>query len=286
MSIKSAIKWLAGVALVGVVFLISVAFFGSWWRADSLPTAEEWSAFFGASALAAILLAYRQVKQVDESNRELILSNKHARLVNVESVRPRVQVALETDRIVKRVRGGRQEAQAYVSIKNIGVSPARNVRLAVTPSFTSLEIFFNPNMMAEYLEKMNAVFAGDVYYSHIRPGASYIWFLGRLPELFDDETGLPRRYTVTASYEGDPSYGAFSDEFVLDLDIEKHIEAPVDPLVRIGKDLEFVGKQLEGIQGVAKRGISISSGTRAFVEGVVEEWKLRADRANGKWRKR
>lgn len=40
------------------VFCLSVALFGSWWRFPNMPTAEEWSAFFGASALVALVFAW------------------------------------------------------------------------------------------------------------------------------------------------------------------------------------------------------------------------------------
>lgn len=36
------------------LFCVGVAVWGSWWRFPNMPTAEEWSALFGASALVAL----------------------------------------------------------------------------------------------------------------------------------------------------------------------------------------------------------------------------------------
>ena len=48
------------------------------------------------------------------------------------------------------------------------------------------------------------------------------------------------------------------ETFVLDLDVEKRIELPVDPLVRIGKDIEAVGTELKAIKGVVPKKLTLS----------------------------
>jgi hypothetical protein len=240
------------------LFVASVAIWGSWWRFPAMPTAEEWSAFFGASALVALGFAWYQIRQVDQSNKALIASNELARQVNIEAVRPRVQVALEADRFVQKDRGAPVKGTLYIAVRNIGVSPARDVRLSVSPPFTSLEKFFNPGMMGEHFAEVNKAFNGEVHFRTLNPGNTYIWFLGRVPGLFDGGSEVPRRWEVETEYTGTASPEPFRETFVLDLDIEKRIELPVDPLVRIGKDIEVVGSHLKAIKGAVPKKLALS----------------------------
>lgn len=245
-------------AVIGAFFLlcVSVAVWGPWWRIEGMPSPEEWSAFFGASALVALLFAWYQVRQVDQSNKALIASNELARQVNLETVRPRVQVSIEAKRSVTKVRGMPVRGTVHIAVQNTGASSANNVRLHVSPPFTSLETFFQPGMMPAHFADVNAFFDGSVRFSTLTPGKTYIWFLGRAPELFHDETGIPRRWHVEVEYSGTASGEHFHDTFTLDMDVEKRIELPVDPLDRIGKDLEVVGGELGKITSAVSRGFS------------------------------
>jgi len=249
------------------LFCGSVALWGSWWRSPGMPTAEEWSALFGVSALIALAFAWYQIRQVDQSNRALIASNQLARQVNLEAVRPRVQVALEASRSVTKNRGGPVEGTLYIAVRNIGVSPAHDVRLRVSPPFTSLEKFFKPGMMEEHFSEVNKAFNGEVHFPTLHPGNTYIWFLGRAPAVFDDTTGAPRRWEVEAVYAGTASAVAFHDNFVLDLDVEKRIELPVDPLIRIGKDIEVVGNQLAALKKALPDELALSGDTITALRG-------------------
>lgn len=232
-----------------------------------MPTAEEWSALFGASALVALAFAWYQIRQVDQSNRALIASNELARQVNVEAVRPRVQVALEVNRSVQKDRGAAVTGRLYIAVRNIGVSPACNVRLSVSPPFTSLEKFFKPRMMGEHFAEVNGAFNGEVHFRTLNPGNTYIWFLGRVPELFEGNSGVPRRWEVKTEYTGTASREPFHETFVLDLDIEKLIELPVDPLVRIGKDIEVVGSHLKAIRRIVPRKLTLSDDSFEALRG-------------------
>ncbi|PFG16693.1 hypothetical protein ATK74_1245 [Propionicimonas paludicola] len=223
-----------------------------------MPTAEEWSAVFGASALVALGFAWYQIRQVDQSNRALIASNELARQVNIEAVRPRVQVALKVDRFVPKRRGEPAEGQLNIAVRNIGSSPAHDVRLNVSPPFTSLETFFKPGMMAKHFAEVNDAFNGEVHFRTLNPGNTYIWALGRVPELFKDGSGVPRHWEVEAEYTGTASPEPFRETFVLDLDVEMRIELPVDPLVRIGKDIEVVGNELEAIRHLVPTKLTLS----------------------------
>lgn len=261
-------------------FCVSVALWGSWWRFPNMPSAEEWSAIFGASAVIALGFAWYQIRQVDQSNKALISSNELARQVNLEAVRPRVQVALEASRFVSKHRGTPVEGTLYIAVRNIGVSPAHDVRLSVSPPFTSLDKFFKPGLMDEHFAEVNKAFNGEMHFRTLHPGNTYIWFLGRAPALFEDTTGVPRRWEVEANYTGTASTVPFYDKFVMDLDVEKRIEMPVDPLTRIGKDIEVVADHLAGIKKAFPHEFALSDDTIAALRGP--RIKMRTGAARGK----
>jgi hypothetical protein len=211
-----------------------------------MPTAEEWSAIFGATAFIALWFAWYQIKQVDSSNKELVAANDAARLVNLETIRPRVQVALSPFRAVSKTRGQPARGALHIELTNTGTSPARNLRLTVDPPFTSLPKFFKPGLMDDHLVEINRFFKGSVVFHDLNPGVPYLWYLGEVPDLFDDSTG-PRTYRVTAEYEASTTSQPYVDVFVLDFDVEKKREVAIDPLIRIGRDLEVVGDRLATI---------------------------------------
>ncbi|WKT89086.1 hypothetical protein QYR02_16865 [Microbacterium maritypicum] len=226
------------------LFLISVGLFGSWWRLPHMPTAEEWSALFGASALGALFFAWHQIRQVDQSNRELIRTNELARRANVEAIRPRVQVSLDVARTVWKRRSGTVEGNMYITVRNSGPTPAQEVRLTVDNPFDSLDAFFHGGKRAEVMNELNQVFDGTVRFSTLRPGAKYIWFLGRAPEIFD-ESNTVRRWRVEARFRSTAVTEEHVDVSELDLDLEKRLEIEENPLKRIGRDLEVVGDHLK-----------------------------------------
>lgn len=250
------------------LFCVSVAAWGSWWRFDGMPTPEEWSALFGASALVALAFAWYQIRQVDQSNRELIASNEVARQVNVELVRPRVQVTFDSRRIARKERGAPLAGTVFLAVENIGTSPALDVRLSFNTPFTALEEHFNPGMMALQMSKINSVFDGTVSFETLNPGKKYIWSVGKAPEFFDEDNALPRKWEVKAEYRGTTTRQAFRETLILDRDLERHLQFPIDPLERIGKDLENIGKELEGIKGT-------SHGDFTFLGGVISETQER-----------
>lgn len=244
------------VCVIGLVlgcFVVSALIFGPWWRIRNLPTPEEWSALFGASALVALGLGWYQIRQVDRSNRELIASNELARQVNLETIRPRVHVYLHADRHVGKKRGGPSQGTVYIALANTGASQARNVRLTVEPPFDSLDEFFVLDGRARHFAEVNGVFDGTVRFDSIKPGASYVYFLGRTPELFEAEATVPQRYEITATYNGTGSQPAYRDMFTIDFAIERHLERPVDGLTRIGRDLEVIGDKIENLRQSANR---------------------------------
>jgi hypothetical protein len=245
---RNSVLGATGAVLLAACFMISVMLWGSWWRVTDMPRAEEWSALFGASALAALGFAWYQIRQVDKSNQALITSNAETRQVNVEAVRPRVQVYLEMERVMRKQRGQAPHSNIFVAVRNVGPSPALDVRLSVNPPFVSLEEFFLPGGMVRHLTEMNDAFSGNVQFPKLHSGNPYIWFIGRTPETIDDESSNPRRWVVTAEYGSSVIPTLFSETFVIDLDVEYRMARPEDPLLRIGKDIEVVGERLDAIR--------------------------------------
>ncbi len=238
---------LGGVVVAFALFCLSVALFGSWWRFPNMPTAEEWSAFFGASALLALFFAWYQVRQVDQSNRALIASNDQARLVNIEQIRPRVRAYFDVDRSATKRRGDPSRGSIYVAVENFGPNAATNVRLSVDEPFQSLDVFFKPGRMESHLNGLKEIFNGSVYFDTLLPGRKYVWFLGSVPELMDDTTLKVRSYNVTVHYDGVAGGPPYEEAFRLDLDLERNLERPVKPLDRIGKDLEVIGDKIDAV---------------------------------------
>ena len=72
---------------------------------------------------------------------------------------------------------------------------------------------------------------------------------GYAPALLDDTTLQTRQYRVKAEYAGTALANGYVEEFLLDLDIERNLAQRVDPLERIGKDIEVLADKLEAIKG-------------------------------------
>ncbi|WP_137843748.1 hypothetical protein [Microbacterium sp. 2FI] len=243
-----------------------------------MPTAEEWQALFGATVLGALAFTWYQIRQVDSSNRELVHANERTRQANLEISRPRVQVYLQMDRQVSKSRGQPLEGTMFLAVRNSGRSPALNVRLSVDIPFTSIDGFFKPGMMPTHFAKVNSVFDGTVRFPVMNPDAAYVWFFGRVPRIFDVAPGVPRRYEVTVTYDSSAGQ-SYKEQMVLDLDVERQLELPVPPLLRIGKDIEVVGDHLKSIS----RSVTTASRATAStpVAPVVRVRRPRLRRGSG-----
>lgn len=237
----------SGVILLFALFCVSVAILGSWWHFPNMPTPEEWSAFFGASALVALAFAWYQLRQVDQSNRELVASNDATRRLAAEQIRPRVRVYLDVVRIATKKRGDPARGSIYVTVRNFGPTPATNVKLTLDTHFVSLDHFFKPGMMQNHLDEMSSVFDGSSRFDTLLPEKEYVWFLGLAPDLLDDTTLATRQYRIRAEYSATATDDSYDEEYLLDRDVERNVAQPVDPLERIGKDIEVLADKLQGI---------------------------------------
>jgi hypothetical protein len=241
-----ALTIVGAIVIAFALFCVSAAILGPWWRFENMPSAEEWQALFAATVLGALAFTWYQIRQVDSSNRELVQANELTRQANLEISRPRVQVYLQMDRRVSKSRGLPLEGTMFIAVRNSGRSPALNVRLLVDTPFTSMKEFFKPGMMPIHFAKVNSVFDGTVRFPVMNPDATYVWFFGQVPRIFEMTPGVPRRYAVTVMYDSSAGQ-SYEEQMVLDLDVEKQLELPVPPLVRIGKDIEVVGDHLKSI---------------------------------------
>jgi hypothetical protein len=255
-------------ALLGL--RVSVLLFGSWWRYEGAPTADEWSAFFGAFVVVGLVFAWYQLRQVDQSNRELADSNEEVRRVNLELVRPRVLAEFDYERALFKSRQAEFTGSILVTISSTGASTAHDVAVSVTPPLQSLPRFFKPEKMEEYLAGVNQKFDGSVLFPQLTPGQRHGYFLGRFPDLTNDESGLPRRYTVTVTYTDAARINNFAESFTLDLDANRSIEVRTDPVVRLGKDVEVVGDQLKLIQKELRSGVGAQRGNAEAIERLAQ----------------
>lgn len=188
-------------------------------------------------------------------------------------------MALEPTRFVSKVRGGPVEASLFVVVRNLGSSPALDLRLRVSPPFTSLERFFKPGMMGEHFAEVNRVFNGEVHFRVLNPGKNYVWYLGNAPDIFQTSDAVPRRWEVHAEYSGTASPSPFHETYVIDLDVEKRIELPVDPLVRIGKDIEVVGDKLERIRKAIPGELNLSEASVDALRSATSATRPRTGRS-------
>lgn len=248
---RTRLAILALLVAVALLFLaLTVRMWGSWWRVPNFPYADEWSALFGVSAVVAVIFTGYQIRQVDASNHEVSQSNEALRVMNRESIRPRVLVDLTFNRAIRKQRGMPLEGGIYLTVTNIGATTASRVRLSVDVPFDGLDQHFVNDEAGRrrHFAALNGYFDGTVVFQTLAPGKRYTFFLGRFPDTIDDTTGVPRRYRVKATYEDTILNDSYSDEYVLDLDLDKQLELAVDPLARLGKDLEVVGEELRKIR--------------------------------------
>lgn len=236
----------AASAILLAALKLSVVFFGSWWRWGGMPTPDEWSAILGFSAVIALVLAWYQIRQVDVSNRALVDSNAETQRINLEMVRPRVQVSLMARQSVRKQRGFPAGGNLFVSLENVGMGTARNLKMKVDIPFDSLDQFFLEGKREQHFANVNKNFEGICTFQIVVAGKRFIWFLGRAPELLDESNGAPQRYRVDVEYE-DIAGHLFKESFSLDLQAEKNVLAEIDPLERIGRDIEVVGDQLKQV---------------------------------------
>ncbi|WP_313356205.1 hypothetical protein [Microbacterium sp.] len=225
-----------------------------WWRWDGWPTAAEWQAWwaFGGVLVAAVLLyvAWKQLGGLAESNRELKRSNELLTASNKEISRPVVIIEYALERHAQRdYSNSSGDSTVYVVVRNVGASPARDVRLTGSPAFQRA----GGRVTQDSIDALNDLFSGARPIKMLTPGQE-------LKYAFDDaraalsNAAVPAEYTVAAIYTDLQRTESYADEFVLELSPWGPSVAEVAPMKRLSKDIQFVAQSLrdrsQGLPGI------------------------------------
>lgn len=228
-----------------------------WWRWEGWPTAAEWQAWwgFGGVVVAGVLLyvAWKQLSGLAESNRELKRSNELLTESNKEISRPVVSVEYLFEKQASRnYTNAENKSTVYIVVSNVGATPARDVRLTVTPSFQKV----SATVAQEVTNFLNELFSGQKPIKMLSPGQRLKYVLDDARDALTSKT-LPSEYAVNATYTDLQRTETFDDEFVLEMSPWAMSIAEVAPMKRISKDIQFVAQSLrdrdDGLPGMVKR---------------------------------
>lgn len=232
---------------IGTLLLLSVSIWGAWWRLDEYPTPEEWSALFTAGALIGVFFAWRQLKQVDESNRSLQDTNERSLLLGQERLRPRVIVDFEVTRFHSASPQARIQGAVHLVVKNVGTSDALDVSVAVSPSFELLDGIFKPEFVRDRTVSFAKAFDGSDIYKRLGAGKDVLWPLGEVGPFFDHHAYQGKSWVFTITYYSPVLRMSFEEEFPIDFDQEKRATISLDPLNKISSRLGSITTELKGI---------------------------------------
>lgn len=170
-----------------------------WWTVEGAPTPEEWSAFWaGATFLVTATAAVFALVQLRSYLAEVR-----------ERARPYVIADF-----------GFRSTILYLHVWNSSQTPARNLRIAVTPPFESNR--------PDDARKLQRVTGPDFFVPQLAPGREIRWVLDTTPAYYAN-MALPRSYQVTLTYDDGRSERRkkpYSDVFTLS--IEQWSEALAD----------------------------------------------------------
>jgi hypothetical protein len=196
--------------------------------------AAEWGAFgqVGALVVAIVagLLVWLQVHQ--------------GRQVREDQTRPYVIVDFEFRGML-----------VLVSVRNIGATPAANVRIAFDRPLESPTKGLNPERFAVFSEPI----------AMMAPGRRISVYFGLGPDFFPTDGGVPLRYEVTVSYSDLAGTRKYNDPpNILDLAPFKHTSVDRD-------DLHQIAQRVKGIEQAMKqwtqRGrLGVNSVTQAEID--------------------
>ena len=225
-----------------------------------MPTPEEWTAVLGISAIGALLLTLKQLKQVDESNRLLESSM-------IEATRPKVIAYLDLQFITYRSIHSDAEAYVGIIIKNIGASTAHDVRLFVTPPFELDDRFFENQNAKPAQQKINADFNGQIRFHTLAPNIQHQWMLGYARQMLASHGTIQDQWEITIEYTDPAANRSFSEVFHLRLPEEIRRPFKTDQITRISKNIAEIEKHLKSIS----QGINIKTISNARKNSIVPD---------------
>lgn len=219
-----------------------------WWRLVGWPTASEWQALWAcvAAILAGVLLyiAWKQLHGLSESNRSLAESNKLLAESNHALSRPTVVVEFEFERTAWRnFTNSNNESTVFVVVRNVGASPALDVKLKVSPGFEST----GQKLTDEGIAALNRLFSGEAPIRMIAPGQKLTYILDSAKDALNDAS-LPPEYSVTADYTDTERERTYSEHFFLQMAPWAMSVAQVDSAKQISKDLQFISENLRSTE--------------------------------------
>lgn len=252
-----------------------------WWRAEGWPTAEEWTALwaFAAVVLTALLLwvAWRQLAGLAASNSGLAESNRLLAESNRALSRPSIVVEFAFEKVPWRnYTQTSNVSTVFVVVKNVGASPAMNVRMSVSPAFEATDKKITPEVLAF----LNARFDGQSVVRMIAPAQRLKYILDSAKDAVGNED-LPGEYTITAVYE-DLEGSTFGERFVLQMSPWAISVAETDPLRQLSKDVQFISENLRsssyGLPKVASSVRALADDPEASYRTGLGRPRLRASR--------
>ena len=219
----------------------------AWWRFDWAPTAGEWQALWGLLAVIAtvllLLIAWRQLTGLSESNRVLAESNDLLAASNKALNRPALAVELHLQTTPSRnYESSGADGTVFVRVRNVGPSVARDINLTVTPPFQVADT----KIHAHAREFLRNRFSGESPIRMLTPGQELKYVLDGASAALDDET-LPVEYEVIAEYTDISGTDRIRESFVLSMAAWALSIAEDDPMARLSKDIQFVSQKLAAI---------------------------------------
>jgi hypothetical protein len=219
----------------------------AWWRFDWAPTASEWQALWALvgvlATVALLVIAWRQLTGLTESNRTLAKSNDLLAASNKALSRPVIVVEFHLQ--TKPARNYDKDIGrgfVFIRVKNVGPSVARDITLKVTPPFESADQAIH-EASRDFVRKS---FSGNNPIRMLTPGQEIKYLLDSSAEAVGNDS-LPSSYEVTATYTDIESIDEIREMFVLSTAAWAFSIAEDDPLARISKDIQFVSEKLTAI---------------------------------------
>jgi hypothetical protein len=190
-------------------------------------------------AVVAVFVAYRQLRELSTSNGELARSNDEITDSNRNLVRPVVVVDyLVLSHPSKDPRFG-GSSSVNVIVKNVGVRPACNVVIHVSPPFKPAGDTANEASVMKALDFVNQVMDGSHTIAMIDSARPATYFLARGSDAFEDEA-VARQHQVSVRYTDVTGANHFDETYMLDLRAWQVARSLPEPLDRISKDIQHL----------------------------------------------
>lgn len=227
-----------------------------WWNWQGWPLPEERSAWWTlwaalSAAIVAVLtivlivIAWRQLSGLAESNRHLATSNELVAESNRALSRPYVVVKFGYRRHMNRDPRAPERATLTIEVSNVGHSPAVNVRLFANPELASTGSIVedDPAKSRARLFELRGRFDGSVPFGSIPPGQKHTFALDRLPDAMNSED-VPKSYDMRLEYE-DVDNNRYRDQYAVSFQEWETAMFDPDPGQRISKDLQAINETLK-----------------------------------------